>query len=89
MTRIKWGLSVLDFRRHAVDECAEHPIGVYKAQCGHLLMMVTPLLAAPVSSRCEVCAAVQSGRARAAERSTRARAGGVGPGASLRFVGGC
>ncbi|MGH3767462.1 MAG: hypothetical protein ACRDS0_13335 [Pseudonocardiaceae bacterium] len=58
MNGFRWGLSVLDWRRHAVDESIDHPIGVYKARCGHLLMMVTPLLAEPVSSRCEACAAV-------------------------------
>jgi hypothetical protein len=40
--RIKWGLSVLDWRDHAIDAHHDHPIGVYKAQCGHSLMTVTP-----------------------------------------------
>jgi hypothetical protein len=52
---IKWGLSPLDWRRHAVDERRDHPIGVYVAQCGHLLLMVTPLLSEPAGSRCEAC----------------------------------
>jgi hypothetical protein len=47
-TVIKWGLSPLDWRNHAVDEWADHPIGVYRAQCGHLLMIVTALLAMPL-----------------------------------------
>lgn len=40
---IKWGLSVLDWRDHAINESQDHPIGVLKAECGHLLMLVTPL----------------------------------------------
>jgi hypothetical protein len=38
---IKWGLSVLDWRDHAINDHHDHPTGVYKAQCGHSLMMVT------------------------------------------------
>jgi hypothetical protein len=53
---VKWGLSPLDWRSHAVDEWADHPIGVYRAQCGHLLMMVTALLKMPYGKRCEACA---------------------------------
>jgi hypothetical protein len=34
---MKWGLSVLDWRSHAINEHTEHPIGVFKAECGHLL----------------------------------------------------
>ncbi len=55
---IKWGLSVLDWRDHAIDECRDHPVGVFKAECGHLLMMVTTLRAAPSGTPCEACAAV-------------------------------
>jgi hypothetical protein len=40
---IKWGLSVLDWRDHAINESQDHPIGVFKAECGHLLMLVTAL----------------------------------------------
>jgi hypothetical protein len=56
---IKWGLSPLDWRNHAVDEWADHPIGVYRAHCGHLLMMVTTLLEMPYGKLCEACAAAQ------------------------------
>ena len=55
---IKWGLSILDWRDHAIDERRDHPIGVFKAECGHLLMMVTTLRAAPSGTQCEACAAV-------------------------------
>lgn len=48
---IKCGLSPLDWRSHAVDERADHPIGVYRAQCGHLLMMITALPEMPGSIR--------------------------------------
>ncbi len=58
MTAMKWGLSPLDWRRHAVDEWADHPIGVYKAQCGHLLLMVTELNTEPAGSRCAACIGV-------------------------------
>jgi hypothetical protein len=61
---IKWGLSVLDRRRHAVDEHASHPIGVLKAQCGHLLLMVTELDPEPLGSRCKSYAAMQPAGAR-------------------------
>jgi hypothetical protein len=64
---IKWGLSPLDWRRHAVDERRDHPIGVYVAQCGHLLLMVTPLLSEPAGSRCEACT-----RARDADNTSSA-----------------
>ncbi len=50
---MKWGLSVLDWRSHAVDERAEHPIGVLKAECGHLLMMATALHEKPDGAPCE------------------------------------
>lgn len=56
---IRWGLSVLDWCSHAIDEHRYHPVGVYKAECGHLLMMVTTLHDAPNGKRCEQCAAPQ------------------------------
>ncbi len=40
---MKWGLSVLDWQAHAIDERRYHPVGVFKAECGHLLMMVVQL----------------------------------------------
>jgi hypothetical protein len=35
---VRWGLSVQDWRGHAVDELGDHPSGVYRAECGHLLL---------------------------------------------------
>jgi hypothetical protein len=29
---IRWGLSVLDWRDHAIDDSRDHPIGVYRAR---------------------------------------------------------
>lgn len=64
---MKWGLSVLDFGWHAIDERRDHPIGVLKAECGHSLMMVTVLHEEPGGSLCEACAAHQLNGAKAAE----------------------
>ncbi len=55
---IKWGLSVLDWRDHAIDEDQDHPAGVLKAQCGHSLMVVTALRGTSCRTRCEACAVV-------------------------------
>ncbi|MGH3775729.1 MAG: hypothetical protein ACRDRR_08325 [Pseudonocardiaceae bacterium] len=55
---IKWGLSVVDWCNHAIDDRADHPTGIYRARCGHRLMMITPLQDdKPLGSRCEVCVA--------------------------------
>ncbi len=59
---MKWGLSVLDWRSHAIDECRDHPLGVLKAECGHRLMMVTTLYDRPYGAPCEACAALQLAR---------------------------
>ncbi|MGH3673659.1 MAG: hypothetical protein ACRDSH_24020 [Pseudonocardiaceae bacterium] len=57
---VRWGLSVLDWRSHAVvDEYADHPSGCYRATCGHHLMRVTPLVETPGGRTCEECAEVQ------------------------------
>lgn len=56
---MKWGLSILDFQHHAINERAYHPIGVYKAECGHLLMMVVELHDVPYGRTCEVHACQQ------------------------------
>jgi hypothetical protein len=56
---VRWGLSVLDFGWHAIDERRDHPIGVYKAECGHRLMMVTALHDTPSGPPCQGCAAQQ------------------------------
>lgn len=50
-------LSVLDWHDHAINESRAHPSGVLTAECGHLLMVVTPLRATPCGTRCEACAA--------------------------------
>ncbi len=60
---MRWGLSVLDWRSHAINEHAEHPIGVLRAECGHLLMMVTTLHEKPYGDPCEACAALRFDRA--------------------------
>jgi hypothetical protein len=57
---MKWGLSVLDWRSHAIDERAHHPVGVYKAECGHLLMMAVALDDMPNSKPCSHCSAGQA-----------------------------
>ncbi|MGH3673777.1 MAG: hypothetical protein ACRDSH_24620 [Pseudonocardiaceae bacterium] len=56
---IKWGLSVVDWQRHAIEEYGDHPIGVYIARCGHRLMMVTELHEEPAGRLCETCAGSQ------------------------------
>ncbi len=37
--------------QHAIDERRCHPVGVFKAECGHLLMVVTTLHDGPTGSR--------------------------------------
>ncbi len=66
---IRWGLSVLDWRSHAIDERRHHPTGVYVAECGHSLMMVTKLHDRPNGRPCEACAALQLARAEDATAS--------------------
>ncbi|MGQ0717890.1 MAG: hypothetical protein ACT4NP_11370 [Pseudonocardiales bacterium] len=56
---MKWGLSSLDWRSHAIDERRDHPIGVLKAECGRRLMMVVTLHEAPNGPPCPHCAAKQ------------------------------
>ena len=77
---IRWGLSVLDWCSHAIDERRMHPVGVFKAECGHLLMVVTTLHEAPNGKPCEACAAqqlelVQAALDRAAAALGEARSG--------------
>lgn len=52
---VRWGRSVLDWHCHAVDELAEHSGGVYRAQCGHVLLAVTPLRVVPAGWVCDGC----------------------------------
>jgi hypothetical protein len=63
MMIIRWGLSILDWRSHAIDERRYHPVGVFKAECGHLLMMVVQLHDEPYGKACEACAGQQFARA--------------------------
>ena len=56
---ILWGLSILDWQHHAIEPYADHPIGVYIAQCRHRLMMVTELHENPAGRLCESCAGSQ------------------------------
>jgi hypothetical protein len=55
----RWGLSILDWRSHVIDRRRYHPVGVYRAECGHLLMMVVQLHEQPYGRVCEACAAQQ------------------------------
>lgn len=56
-TAMKWGRSLLDFQFHAVDEMADHPRGVYRAECGRTLLAVTILRDTPIGATCEACVA--------------------------------
>ena len=60
---VKWGLSPLDWRSHAIDEGGDHPIGVLIAECGHRLMIVTSMHDQPNGRPCEACAGQQFARA--------------------------
>jgi hypothetical protein len=55
---IKWGLSVSDWRDHAVDDHLHYPGGARQARCGHWLMIVTPLREKSCGKQCEKCAAI-------------------------------
>ena len=46
-----------------IDERRYHPVGVYKAECSHLLMMVVQLHEQPYGKACEACAGQQFARA--------------------------
>lgn len=72
---MKWGLSVLDWCSHAIDERAHRPTGVYKAECGHLLMMVVTLHEEPNGKACPPCSA---GPAQAAQDNNEVRGYFVG-----------
>jgi hypothetical protein len=55
---MKWGLSVADWKDHAVDEHGDYPGGSLQARCGHWFMIVTPLRATSCGKQCETCAAI-------------------------------
>jgi hypothetical protein len=56
---VKWGMSLLDWRCHAINERGDHPNGVLIAECGHRLMFVTSLHDQPHGKTCETCAGQQ------------------------------
>lgn len=60
---VRWGLSILDWQRHAIDDRRHHPTGVYKAECSHTLMMATPLEDEPYGRLCELCSNSQFNQA--------------------------
>jgi hypothetical protein len=60
---MKWALSRLDWRSHAIDEQRDHPIGALIAECGHRLVVISSLHDQPNGRPCEACAAQQFGRA--------------------------
>lgn len=84
---VRWGLSPLERRSHAIDEGREHPSGMFRTECGRLLMMVTTLREAPCGPPCEACAALQlaavQGLAPPAEFGTAWRRAGPGDPADL------
>ena len=53
---LRWALSPLDFRAHAVTALDDHPIGVLIARCGHRLPMVVELDSEPPGAPCPACA---------------------------------
>ncbi|MGH3865227.1 MAG: hypothetical protein ACRDQ4_03650 [Pseudonocardiaceae bacterium] len=53
---------LLDWRSHTINEHAEHPLGVLKAECGHLLIMVITLHEKPSGVPCQACATLQLAR---------------------------
>lgn len=61
---VRWGHSPLDRRHHAVDETREHPRGALRAECGHLLAVLsTRLRDEPAGLTCGGCAQIQADRA--------------------------
>ncbi|MGH3799846.1 MAG: hypothetical protein ACRDTD_06895 [Pseudonocardiaceae bacterium] len=60
---VRWALSILDFHSHAVDELRDHPHGVVQTECGHRLMVTTPLSEEPLARPCGRCAVTQAARA--------------------------
>jgi hypothetical protein len=53
----------LDWLSYAIDERRHHPVGVYKAECGHLLMMIGSSMTSP-TARLAKLAPVSSSLAR-------------------------
>lgn len=55
---MNWGLSAVDWHWHAVDPAADH-VGVFRAECGHLLSMETTLREMFLGPWCEGCGLAQ------------------------------
>lgn len=56
--KVKWGMSVLDWRAHTINEDRVHPSGMFQAECGHPLMTVTTPRETPCGHKpCEACGA--------------------------------
>jgi hypothetical protein len=53
---IKWGLSVLDWRYHAINDHHDHPDRRVQNPLRHSLMMVTPLRDTSCGTQCQACA---------------------------------
>ena len=62
---IRWGLSVADWRDHAIDDHQDYPgpSGALQARCGHWLMIVTPLRDKSCVKQCQECATAITGTA--------------------------
>jgi hypothetical protein len=56
---MKWGMSPLDWRCHAINEHRDHPNGVLIAECGHRLMIVTNLYDHSYGEPCKTCTVQQ------------------------------
>ncbi|HKR49102.1 MAG TPA: hypothetical protein VJT72_05880 [Pseudonocardiaceae bacterium] len=56
---VRWGLSIVDWRYHAVQDHGCHPGGALVAECGHELLRVTTLLDEIDSRPCDACARLQ------------------------------
>ena len=48
---VRWGCSPLDRRHHAVDESCEHPRSALRAECGHLLAVLSTWLSEEPAGR--------------------------------------
>ncbi|MGH3832909.1 MAG: hypothetical protein ACRDRS_21125 [Pseudonocardiaceae bacterium] len=56
----RWGVSSLDYRAHAIDPGAEHPVGVWVAYCGQMVfpgatLYEEPPLGGVMCRPCERC----------------------------------
>jgi hypothetical protein len=65
---VRWAVSRVDHRWHAVDERRAHPSGVWVADCGHRVLSAG-LHERPGGRVCELCASRQLVRALPSLRS--------------------